>query len=96
MYINIIDKLTSPTEGMTKAERLSDIRENRKEEKEALREEEAFTASARTRNGRMAGPAVFGSDPFEMTEEEWKGLSPIERMLWEDVKREGKRWRSGR
>ncbi len=79
------EKLASSTAGMTKAERLSDIRENRKEEKETLRKEEAFTASAG--NERAAEPAGDPApDPFEMTEEEWKELSPIERMLWEDVK----------
>ena len=37
--------------GKTKTERLADIRENRKEEKEAIRAEEAFTSEGNDRNG---------------------------------------------
>lgn len=36
------EKLTETSAGKTKTERLADIRENRKEEKEAIRQKEAF------------------------------------------------------
>ena len=81
------EKMAPSASGKTKTERLSDIRENRKEEKEALRKEEAFTLPETgqvMQNSKE--PATDTADPFEMTEEEWQALSPIERMLWEDVK----------
>ena len=85
------EKMAPSVSGMAKSERLSGIRENRKEEKEALRHEEAFTSGGSKENtgrteesGKDTGASA--ADPFSMTEEEWQKLSPIERMLWEDVK----------
>ena len=85
------EKMAPSVSGMAKSERLSGIRENRKEEKEALRHEEAFTSGGPKENtgrteesGKDTGASA--ADPFSMTEEEWQKLSPIERMLWEDVK----------
>ena len=84
------EKMAPSAAGKTKAERLSDIRENRKEEKEALRAEEAFTsdAAAKKKSKEPARPETGGQgDPFEMTPEEWSAMSPIERMIYTDVKR---------
>ena len=74
----------------TKAERLRGIRDNRKLEKEALRQE-AFTSQAAQKDEMppAESPGITEedqADPFEMSDEEWQKLSPIERMLWEDVK----------
>ena len=82
------EKLTGSASGKTKTERLADIRENRKEEKEAIRKEEAFTASAEEsipKKEENTTPAA--NNPFEMTEEEWASMSPVERMIYKDVKR---------
>lgn len=85
------EKMAPSPEGKTKAERVSDIRENRKEEKESLRREEAFTPreegeKAEPPAGNRKDPKEEESDPFAISDEEWQKLSPIERMLWEDVK----------
>ena len=81
------EEMAPSAAGKTKSERLADIRENRKEEKEAIRKEEAFTSSKPTKTAEMEQAATSESDPFRMTEEEWKTLSPVERMIYEDVKR---------
>ena len=73
--------------GKSKSERLAGIRENRKEEKEAIRKEEAFTSSKPTKTAEANKTASSEADPFRMTEEEWETLSPVERMIYEDVKR---------
>lgn len=76
--------------GKTKAERLADIRDNRKEEKEAIRSEEAFTSEGDDRNGneeRSVPIPPVQDDPFEITPEEWAEMSPVERMIYQDVKR---------
>ena len=94
-YINAIvddaERMAPPVKGKSKKERLADIRENRKEEKESLREEESFTAAGspktrKTSGGKDTDTRGAATDPFAMTEEQWEQLSPIERMLWEDVK----------
>ena len=92
-----IDAIVSEAEEMmpssvekTKTERLADIRENRKEEKEAIRAEEAFTSEGNDRNGHGGNGSPepeHQEDPFEMTPEEWAGMSPVERMIYKDVKR---------
>ena len=85
------DKMAPTTKGKTKAERLADIRENRREEKEAIRAEEAFTSS----NSEAGQPVTEKEeskseepyDPFAMTDEEWATMTPAERMIYTDVKR---------
>ena len=91
------EKMTPSGAGKTKAERLSDIRDNRREEKEALRAEEAFTTDADTSVSRMGETApdpaekkdedCGKNDPFEVTSEEWEMMSPVERMIYQDVKK---------
>ena len=82
--VGTAEKMAPSTSCMTKSERLEGIRENRKAEKEALREEETFTAVPSLHNKKQEEDTT--ADPFEISEEEWKELSPVERMLWEDVK----------
>lgn len=79
------EKMAPPSAGKTKAERLSDIRENRKDEKEAIRREEAFTASEKAEQPVEAKSAGKAGSPFVPSEEEWSRMSPIEKMIWEDV-----------
>ena len=85
--VNEAEKMTPLDHGKTKTERLSGIRDNRKEEKEAIRAGESFTSAVDS----PAGKAVKGNkgreDPFEMTREEWESMSPIDRMIYNDVKR---------
>lgn len=87
------EKMAPETAGKTKTERLADIRENRKGEKEAIRMEEAFTPDADGGDGSpdRKGPGIPGTgktaDPFEVTPEEWEKMSPIDRMIYQDVKR---------
>ena len=81
------EKLTSAAE-QTRAERLSDIRDNRKAEKEAIRKEEAFTAESKKESAaRKEETAPTSNNPFEVTEEEWASMSPVERKIYLDVKR---------
>ena len=78
------------TAGHTKTERLADIRDNRREEKDALRAEEAFTpktADGTAKDGQNAKEPEEQADPFTVTPEEWENMSPIERMIYKDVKR---------
>lgn len=92
-------KMAPSTAGMTKAERLADIRENRKKERDALREEEAFTSEpgvppqpvGEILDDEAAVPhgsegAVNENIPAG---EEWEKLSPIQKMLWKDLERRG-------
>ena len=82
------EKLTGSSNGRTKSERLADIRENRKAEKEAIRQEEAFTASEKKESESKQEETVTASNnPFEMTAEEWASMSPVERKIYLDVKR---------
>ncbi len=84
------EKMTPSSSGKTKAERLANIRENRKVEKEAIRAEEAFTAPVKAERTVLKEETQTQSnkyDPFEMTPEEWAAMSPIERMIYQDVKR---------
>ena len=81
------EKLTNSA-GKTKTEQLAGIRENRKAEKEAIRQEEAFTAQDKKESETEKeedGPA--SNNPFEVTEEEWASMSPVERKIYLDVKR---------
>ncbi len=81
------EKLTSAA-GKTKAERLADIRENRKAEKEAIRQEEAFTpGNQKESEQKQEEQGSSSNNPFEVTEEEWASMSPIERKIYLDVKR---------
>ncbi len=81
------EKLTTAA-GKTKAERLSDIRENRNTEKEAIRKEEAFTASSNGESeSRKEERTQTSNNLFEVTEEEWASMSPVERKIYLDVKR---------
>lgn len=86
--VEAAEKLTGSSAGKTKTERLTDIRENRKAEKEAIRQEEAFTASDQKESGtKQEETATASNNPFEMTEEEWASMSPVERKIYLDVKR---------
>ncbi len=90
--VDVAAKMTPSRTGKTKTERLAGIRENRKEEKEAIRAGEAFTANPEgTKKSGDEGQAVKAcaeqGDPFEVTPEEWAAMSPIERMIYQDVKR---------
>lgn len=81
------EKLTSSA-GKTKAERLSDIRENRKAEKEAIRQTEAFTGKEEAKSeAKEEKTTPTSNNPFEMTEEEWASMSPVEKKIYQDVKR---------
>ena len=88
--IKVAEEMTPSGTGKTKSERIAGIRENRKEEKEAIRAEEAFTSEGNDTKGREAGNGSGPdrqADPFEVTPEEWETMSPIERMIYKDVKR---------
>ena len=86
--VEAAERLTGSSAGKTKSERLADIRENRKAEKEAIRQEEAFTASDKKESETEQEETVTASNnPFEMTEEEWASMSPVERKIYLDVKR---------
>jgi hypothetical protein len=74
----------------TKAEKLANIRENRKEEKDSIRAEEAFTSddtNKASRTDRDNPKTGVQDDPFTITPEEWEKMSPIDRMIYQDVKR---------
>lgn len=84
------EKLTSAAV-KTKAERLADIRENRKAEKEAIRQEEAFTGESKIEpEAKKEETIATSNNPFEVTEEEWASMSPVERKIYLDVKRRQK------
>jgi hypothetical protein len=79
--------------GKTKEERLADIRENRKEEQESIRAEEAFTSDDRDQANRIVQDASEHNsqeDPFTITSEEWENMSPIDRMIYQDVQKRQK------
>ena len=89
------EKMSPASTGKTKAERLADIRENRREEKEALRSREAFT-SDRAENIQDQGKGNLSGETQDtrtepssqaplLTEQEWDEMTPIQRMLWEDL-----------
>ena len=73
------EQMAPSTAGKTKAERLAGIKENRKKEKEVLREEEAFTAEP----GKEAPSGMAGAPQGQ----EWEELTPIQKMLWKDLER---------
>lgn len=79
------EQMAPSTSGITKAERLRDIRENRTEEKEAIRSEEAFTSPEGRRQPDDAPAPEKTASPFELSKEQWEQMSPVERMIWEDV-----------
>lgn len=81
------EKMSPGAAGKTKAERLSGIRENRKNEREALRAEEAFTAAGADAEGHVPDtqPAERASGEPILTQQEWDDMTPIQRMLWEDL-----------
>ena len=85
------NKMAPSAKGKTKTERLADIRENRREEKEAIRAEEAFTSGNSEAKHLMTEKKESKSeepyDPFAMTDEEWATMTPAERMIYTDVKR---------
>lgn len=84
------EKMAPSAAGKTKSERLADIRENRKEERDAIRAGEAFTPEGNAGTGHEGNGAPEPrrrDDPFEMTPEEWENMSPVERMIYRDVKR---------
>lgn len=81
------EKMTEISAGKTKTERLADIRENRKEEKEANRQNEAFTATDKQVGKKEGNATPTANNPFEMTREEWASMSPVDRMIYKDVKR---------
>ena len=66
--------------GKTKAERLSDIRGNRKEEKEAIREEEAFTATQDKKETMQEKEPSAAKEKIED-----KPLTRIQKMLRDDL-----------
>ncbi len=88
--IDEADMMAPSRAGITKAERLSGIRSNRKQEKEAIRAEEAFPSEEKDGEGherKTQQETGRRDDPFEMTPEEWAEMSPVERMIYQDVKR---------
>ena len=90
------EKMAPGVAGKTKAERIADIRENRKKEKEALRTGEAFTAGTQ-KNGQGGPPEEQpGKQPEgahaqapAISKQEWDEMTPIQRMLWEDLLERG-------
>jgi hypothetical protein len=90
------EKMAPGAAGKTKAERIADIRENRKKEKEALRTGEAFTAGTQE-NGQGGPPEEQpGKQPEgahaqapAISKQEWDEMTPIQRMLWEDLLERG-------
>ncbi|MBR3187586.1 MAG: Mu transposase C-terminal domain-containing protein [Lachnospiraceae bacterium] len=84
------EKMAPAAAAKTKAERLADIRENRKKEKEALREEEAFTAENGTEPCVLPEERKDASgDEVILTPEDWEEMTPIQRMLWKDLLERG-------
>lgn len=88
--VETAEKMSPSNVGKTKAERLANIRENRKEEKESIRAEEAFTAGGCNKENSVGTAGLETDrkgDPFQVTPEEWEKMSPIDRMIYKDVKR---------
>ncbi len=81
------EKMSPAVSCMTKAERLAGIKENKKREKEAIRQEEAFTASDEKVPEEVDVSAGGDSVAGAPTGEEWERLSPIQKMLWKDLER---------
>ena len=81
------NQMAPTTVGMTKAERLSDIRENRQTEKETIRAEESFTGQKQESETKQ-----IDQQPLPAMEEQKPGkpLTPIQKMLWEDLKQRRK------
>ena len=81
------NQMAPTTVGMTKAERLSDIRENRQTEKETIRAEESFTSQKQESETKQ-----IDQQPLPAMEEQKPGkpLTPIQKMLWEDLKQRRK------
>ena len=85
------EKMAPSTAGMTKAERLEDIRENRKEEKEAIRAEEAFTAQPAVQTEKE------GANPAPVEEKaEDSELTPIQRLLRDDLDQRRRKGNGGK
>lgn len=88
------EKMAPGAAGKTKSERISDIRENRKNEKEALRAREAFTldsrdpGQSRPPEGQRA-PEKGAHETTVVTQQEWDEMTPIQRMLWKDLLERG-------
>jgi len=85
------EKMAPSTAGMSKAERLEDIRENRKEEKEAIRAEEAFTAQPAVQ-AKKAGEKQLPAE--EKTED--SELTPIQRLLRDDLDQRRRKGNGGK
>ena len=90
------EKMSPGAAGKPKAERISGIRENRKNEKEALRAREAFTADAgkpacsmppEEDHGERGGDTASGEPAI--SRQEWDEMTPIQRMLWSDLLESG-------
>lgn len=86
------EKMAPGAAGKTKAERISEIRENRRNEKEALRAREAFTSDCRDPGLAMPAEGEPGAGPENgppgeavLTQQEWDEMTPIQRMLWKDL-----------
>ena len=85
------EKMAPSTAGMTKAERLEDIRENRKEEKEAIRADEAFTAQPAVQTEKE------GANPAPVEEKaEDSELTPIQRLLRDDLDQRRRKGNGGK
>lgn len=88
--VQAAEEMMPSSVGKTKAEKLANIRENRKEEKDSIRAEEAFTSDGTNKASRTDrdNPKIgVQDDPFTITPEEWEKMSPIDRMIYQDVKR---------
>ena len=90
------EKMMPETAGKSKAERISDIRENRKNEKEALRAREAFTADGQeaacgvqAEGGPGGKTETVAPGKPVISRQEWDEMTPIQRMLWEDLLERG-------
>ena len=85
------EKMVPSTAGITKVERLENIRENRKEEKEAIRVQEAFTTQP-TAQTEKAGE---NHAPVEEKTEDSE-LTPIQRLLRDDLDQRRRKGNGGK
>ena len=85
------EEASSSTKGIPKTQRIAGIRENRKEEKEAMRSYEAFTAPEEKESvaASKSVPEKSQDGQTPPKEPDWDELTPIQRMLWKDF--EGRR-----
>ena len=81
------EKMAPDTSEKTKAERISGIRENRKNEKEALRAAEAFTSDGQDTGTDTSKDTMSAGqeEPPVLSEQEWDEMTPIQRMLWKEL-----------